>query len=119
LVVSVIITTILTLRWINPPTTVFVLRDAARNTPWLYTDWAAGKNMSQYLHVSDIAAEDQRFFGLSWVGMVALEKVLFGKEKAVRGASTITRQLAKNRQRLIVRSFLVSGGIPTPKAGGS
>ena len=86
----------LPLRWIDPPTTSFVLRDADRNTAWLYASWTDREDISQYVRIAIIAAEDQRFPDHYGLDFVELEKTLLQQGGPKRGASTITQQLIKN-----------------------
>ncbi|MFQ5561882.1 MAG: monofunctional biosynthetic peptidoglycan transglycosylase [Nitrospinota bacterium] len=91
-------------KWIDPPTTSFIIQNAIKAPvknrdckhilyPW--TDW---KTISPHIAVAVIAAEDQRFpdhdgFDLDSIGKAMRERFEKGR---VRGASTISRQLAKN-----------------------
>ena len=95
---------VLAMRWIDPPTTAFMLRDryaAWRNeTPGYsfarqWTDWDA---ISVHAKLAVIAAEDQKFpmhagFDFESIGD-ALEQARNGR--GTRGASTISQQVAKN-----------------------
>jgi monofunctional biosynthetic peptidoglycan transglycosylase len=95
---------VLVLRWLDPPTSSFMLGD--RLHAWLdaesgyrfqhrWTDW---NGISDNAKLAVIASEDQRFadhFGFDFVeiGNALADR---GHGEALRGASTITQQTAKN-----------------------
>ena len=92
------------LRWLNPATSAFMLQHLTGQ--WLgdsgelrlYHRWVPWQQISATLPLAVIAAEDQRFpthhgFDLTEIGN-ALQDWLNGKR--LRGASTLTQQLAKN-----------------------
>lgn len=92
------------LRFVAPPTTAFMLRsrraDPATGLPCheVAYRWAEGDAISPHLALAVVVAEDQRFLehrGIDWeqVGRALRERQRAGR---VRGASTITQQLAKN-----------------------
>ncbi len=96
--------TVLLLRWVDPPTSAFMLRE--RVVAWWGDDdafrfrheWADWKAISQQAKVAVIAAEDQKFpdhwgFDFQSIGD-ALEDRRNGGSS--RGASTLTQQVAKN-----------------------
>ena len=89
------------LRWVPPPTTAFILQhrlanwEAGRPTGYRWVGW---DEMSPELAVAVIAAEDQRFpqhHGLDFeaIGDALKERRNGGR---LRGASTISQQVAKN-----------------------
>lgn len=87
----------LALRWIDPPTSAFIVRErllADYPVEHRWTDWA---DISAHAKTAVIAAEDQRFpthFGFDFHSInQALSERGRGR---VRGASTITQQVAKN-----------------------
>ena len=87
------------MRWINPPYTsfMFVQRISTDFVPYKI-NWVSLDNISPHLQIAAVAAEDQKFpthygFDLKAIQM-ALEKNKTGK--TLRGASTITQQVAKN-----------------------
>lgn len=101
---------VLPLRWIAPPTTAFMLADDSGRTPllWEWVDWAA---VGTAIPLAVVAAEDQRFadhFGLD-PGSIrkSLDEARDGER--LRGASTITQQLAKNLYLSPARSFVRKG----------
>ena len=89
---------ILPLRWIDPPTTAFMFRDALQRDEPVRHRWVAWDGITPELAVAVIASEDQKFFqhsGFDWDSIrSALEERQAGGR--LRGASTISQQLAKN-----------------------
>lgn len=85
------------LRWINPTTSSFMLRDDSGRQPVLY-QWASWNEIGIAPALAVVAAEDQRFaehFGMDFHSMRdAMRSNAEGRP--VKGASTITQQLAKN-----------------------
>jgi monofunctional biosynthetic peptidoglycan transglycosylase len=98
------------LRWVEPPTTAFMLGDASGRDPVLYewTDWPL---LGSGAALAVVAAEDQKFadhFGFDLQSIQ--ESVLQYREgAALRGASTITQQVAKNLYLWPGRNFLRKG----------
>lgn len=96
------VTLVFALRWVDPPTSAFMLRErilAARNDghPPIRHRWV-GSRIAPVMKVAVIAAEDQRFlehrgFDLESIQAAFDERARGGR---VRGASTISQQLAKN-----------------------
>ncbi len=93
---------VITLRWINPSFSSFTLsedwKSLDRERYSLREYWVSYDELPGHLKWAVIASEDQRFlehFGLDWS---AIEKALDERRKGerLRGASTITQQVAKN-----------------------
>ncbi len=92
------------LRWIDPPFSSFMLRQALvawridRKAPAYYHTWVPWREIPPALPLAVIAGEDQRFpyhHGFDPVEIrVALAK--WRRTGELRGASTITQQTAKN-----------------------
>lgn len=91
-------------KWINPPITYLMLKrktvaliEGKEITKIKYT-WVDIEQMSDYLPLAMICAEDQRFFehnGFDWEGIKkAYENNKKGKK--LKGGSTISQQTAKN-----------------------
>lgn len=108
IVLGVTVVVTLPLRWLNPPTTSFVLRDDARESLWL-EHWVPADHISPHMYISVVAAEDQRFPDHYGLDMVELKKVLFADGGPGRGASTITQQLIKNLYLWPDRSLIRKG----------
>ncbi|HEY5568463.1 MAG TPA: monofunctional biosynthetic peptidoglycan transglycosylase [Gammaproteobacteria bacterium] len=85
------------LRWIDPPTTAFMLLDTGGRQPLRYR-WVDAGQMSPSLAYAVIAAEDQKFtehFGFDFASIrESIDSSSDGRR--LRGASTITQQVAKN-----------------------
>jgi monofunctional biosynthetic peptidoglycan transglycosylase len=95
------------LRWIDPPTTAFILQDDFRSELML-REWSAWKVISAAAPIAVVAAEDQKFahhFGFDFRSIRrSIESHADGT--SLRGASTITQQVAKNLYLWPGRSFL-------------
>jgi monofunctional biosynthetic peptidoglycan transglycosylase len=105
------------LRWVPPPTTAFMLQKSVQaclsglkdyKTRYRWTGW---RNISPYAAQAVIAAEDQKFpihWGFDPESIAeALEERLKGER--IRGASTITQQVAKNLFLWPGKSFVRKG----------
>lgn len=90
---------VLPLRWLDPPTTAFMLRERIR-TPdvRLRHQWVDASAISAHAKVAVIAAEDQRFAEHTGFDFASINDALKDIERGrrVRGASTISQQVAKN-----------------------
>lgn len=104
-------------RWIDPPTSSFIIQNAIEasandsNCKHILYPWTGWTTISPHIAVAVIAAEDQRFpdhsgFDLNSIGRAMLERFEKGR---VRGASTISQQLAKNLFLWPGRSWLRKG----------
>ena len=97
--VAISILTVLALRWVDPPTSAFIVREQlSQDKPLKKRSWRNWGEISNHLKVAVIAAEDQTFpehhgFDLKSINE-ALEEAERGRR--VRGASTISQQVAKN-----------------------
>jgi monofunctional biosynthetic peptidoglycan transglycosylase len=101
---------VVALRWIDPPTTAFMLLDTSGREP-LRHRWVAAGQLSPSLAYAVIAAEDQKFpehFGFDFASI--RESIdSSGADRPLRGASTITQQVAKNLFLWPERSFVRKG----------
>jgi monofunctional glycosyltransferase len=100
-VISVV--TVLVLRWVDPPTSAFMIAD--RIDAWTsgttyplrhrWTDW---DRIAGSMKVAVIASEDQTFPAHRGFDFKSIDKALEERERGrrVRGASTISQQVAKN-----------------------
>jgi monofunctional biosynthetic peptidoglycan transglycosylase len=95
---------VLALRWLDPPTSAFMIRERmiapgagarAYAIRYRWVDWA---NTSPHLKVAVIAAEDQNFPAHYGFDLKSINEALADRERGrrVRGASTISQQVAKN-----------------------
>ncbi len=107
----------LILRWLPAPTSAFMLArhvddliEKRSFTPIRY-QWVSADNISIHAFEAIIAAEDQRFFkhyGFDFDAIgLALQKYLRGG--SLRGASTLTQQVAKNLFLSPDKNFLRKG----------
>jgi monofunctional glycosyltransferase len=94
---------VLALRWLPPPTTAFVIArqvdgwtDAAENVS-IRRQWVPHGRIAPDMYLAVVAAEDQRFPEHHGFDFKAIEQALDDREEGrVRGASTISQQVAKN-----------------------
>jgi monofunctional biosynthetic peptidoglycan transglycosylase len=89
---------IVLLKWINPPVTMtqFVSWVSGHG---LKRDYVSRKNISPYAKLAVIAAEDQSFpdhHGFDWKSIKKARAYNLKKPGRIRGASTISQQVAKN-----------------------
>ena len=101
---AVTVAVVVALRWIDPPTTAFMLRDRAgallaRDASYSFRhEWRDLEQISRYAPLAVVAAEDQRFPFHNGFDFKQIDKALADRERGrrVRGASTISQQVAKN-----------------------
>ncbi len=117
LVAVVIITSITVigaLRWIPPPTSAFMLRSqyfsSHRGAEMDYR-WTAWETISPHMALAVIASEDQKFLRHWGFDIQQIKSALQESKQRtqVRGASTITQQVAKNLFLWPGRSYLRKG----------
>lgn len=101
---------VLPLRWINPPTTAFLLQDDGAEGR-LLAGWAAWNEIGGALPIAVVAAEDQRFADHFGFDLSSIRESIddYSDGDSLRGASTISQQLAKNLYLWPGRSFLRKG----------
>ncbi len=105
------------LRWVDPPTSAFML--ARQIDAWragedgfvLRHAWVDAGAMSPAVGIALVAAEDQRFPSHRGFDVDAIQAALAGNARGgrVRGASTISQQVAKNLFLWSGRSWLRKG----------
>ena len=108
--VAASITLVLPLRWLDPFTTMFMLRDDSGIEPILH-EWVSWENMGTTAPLAVIGAEDQRFADHYGLDLKAIRRALDEQDERgyLRGASTITQQTVKNLYLWSGRSFLRKG----------
>ena len=115
LVVSIV--SVLVLRWLNPPISAFMAE--SRIEAWLGHDssyvfrhqWVDLTQISPNLALAVVASEDQKFPEHRGFDVEAIEKAyeLNQHSHRIRGASTISQQVAKNLFLWSGRSYLRKG----------
>ena len=112
---------VLLLKWIDPPTTSFILQGQVkalfasaadrRPEPPLRYQWVSYRQISPYMPLAAVASEDQKFPFHKGFDLAAIEKAVKQNRegKRVRGASTISQQVAKNLFLWPGRSYLRKG----------
>jgi len=108
---------VLLLKWLNPPTTsIMIQRKVEALISWndrqmIAYEWFSYDDISKQMAIAVIAAEDQNFpfhFGFDFEQIEkAIEQSNRGRK--LRGASTITQQVAKNLFLWEGRSFIRKG----------
>jgi len=90
------------LRWLAPPTTSFMLQYAQQQTaaqvsPLRY-HWTEWDNIAPSMRLAAVAAEDQKFPHHHGFDLDSIEDALqdYLRGNSLRGASTISQQVAKN-----------------------
>lgn len=88
---------VLALRWLDPPFTAMMLEQPGRLGD-LEHAWVDRTRISAAAARAVIASEDQRFFDHHGLDFVSIERALDDYQSGddLRGASTITQQVAKN-----------------------
>jgi monofunctional glycosyltransferase len=95
---------VLALRWLAPPITAFMINGYA--SAWLARDlrwradyrWTPYERISRHVKLAVIASEDQKFAFHPGFDFEAIDEAIKERErgKRLRGASTISQQVAKN-----------------------
>ena len=113
---AVSIVLVLVFRWVPPPGTALMLERKVQS--WvsgepidLQREWVSWNHISDDLKVAVIAGEDQKFASHWGFDIPAIQAALAFNERGgnVRGASTLTQQVAKNLFLWPGRSWLRKG----------
>ena len=96
--IMIIISIALTLpwRWIAPPTTAYIIQDRFQHNEPIQRRWVSLDEISPNLRIAVVAAEDQKFPNHHGFDFQSLSRSLREDRRNLRGASTISQQLAKN-----------------------
>ena len=89
---------IILLKWVNPPITITQLVSVIKGDG-LKRDYVSRRKISLYARLAVIAAEDQLFpdhNGFDWKSIKKAMAYNKKKPNRIRGASTISQQVAKN-----------------------
>jgi monofunctional biosynthetic peptidoglycan transglycosylase len=110
LIVLLSLLIVVPIRWVDPTTTAFMLRDSSNVRP-LQHEWVDWADIGDALPIAVVAAEDQKFAGHMGfdVESIRISVDEHAEGKSLRGASTITQQVAKNLYLWSGRSFLRKG----------
>lgn len=103
---------ILVFAWVDPPGSLLMVRDRLVNGGHIDSRWIPLDAVSPNLIRAVIASEDSAFCGHRGVDFAELQQALEAAERRggdVRGASTITMQVAKNLLLWPSRSYLRKG----------
>jgi monofunctional biosynthetic peptidoglycan transglycosylase len=108
---------VLSLRWIDPPTSAFMLETSLQATSGgdrtYRTDyeWVSLEHISPHAAIAVIASEDQQFPFHAGFDLNSIRESVRASErgKRLRGASTISQQVAKNLFLWNGRSFVRKG----------
>jgi len=108
-VIALILLVMLLFRFVNPPTSAFMLGYRLDNSGQpLAHDWVPMTDISPWMPLAVVASEDQRFPYHAGVDFDAIRQALseYQAGEGLRGASTITQQTAKNLFLWNGRSFV-------------
>lgn len=88
---------VLAYRWINPPFTALMVRDWAAGKT-VQREWTAIEDMSPRIAYAVMAAEDQNFCAHHGFDFKAISRAIDSNRngRKLRGASTLSQQVAKN-----------------------
>lgn len=101
---------VLALRWVDPPITAFMLLDAQARADLDY-EWADWSSISSSVPLAVIASEDQKFPSHFGFDLESIRDAVDDSQNGgrLRGASTISQQVAKNLFLWNGRSFVRKG----------
>lgn len=108
---------VLLLRWIPPPTTAFMLQRQVsawwntENNFTLHHSWSDWDDISPHIKMAAITSEDQSFAEHWGLDFTSIKKAVseYEQGQGLRGASTITQQVAKNLFLWPKQSFIRKG----------
>ena len=86
---------ILPWRWIDPPTSSFISRARAEGLE-IRQEWVEWEDLSPYLPIAVVAAEDQNFPQHHGFDFKSIQAALTDGGERQRGASTLSQQVVKN-----------------------
>ena len=115
--IIVTVVSVLCLRWIPPPTSAVMIQKhvlrffQAGNQPAIRYQWVPWELISPKIAVAVVAAEDQKFPEHYGFDFESISEALENRKRRprLRGASTITQQVAKNLFLWSGRSYLRKG----------
>ena len=103
--VALSVVVVLTLRWVDPPTSAYMLEarlnavsegDRTYRTDY---EWVSLERISPHAAIAVVASEDQQFPFHAGFDLNSIRESVRASEKGkkLRGASTISQQVAKNQ----------------------
>lgn len=104
LIISVIL--VLPWRWYAPPITAFMLYEKLTHDIDIQYEWVPIDKISPNLAIAAIASEDQKFPNHIGFDFESIQSAISEDRSRIRGASTISQQLAKNLYLWPSRSYL-------------
>jgi len=112
--VALTVVLVLPLRWLPPLTTSFMVQNwfgQQSLSAEVHYDWVARDRISRRAALAVLAAEDQKFFSHPGFDLESIRKVWKrnGEGRQLRGASTISQQVAKNLWLWPARSWFRKG----------
>lgn len=116
-VVAASVLAVAAFRWLPVPFTSFMVQDritalASREAGYRYAhDWVPGRRMPPHAALAVVAAEDQNFMSHAGFDFEAIDQALEERRRGrpLRGASTLSQQVAKNLFLWSGRSWLRKG----------
>ena len=95
---------VVSLRWLDPPTSSFMIQHQVaawldgRPSPYIRYEWVDWESIAPPVSLAVVAGEDQRFPTHRGFDLVEIEKAWrrFREGGRLRGASTVSQQVAKN-----------------------
>jgi monofunctional biosynthetic peptidoglycan transglycosylase len=99
------------MRWVDPPTSAFMLRHQWLSDAELHHRWVDWERISPWMRLAVVASEDQRFPMHNGFDVQAIAEALedHAEGEPLRGASTLSQQVAKNLFLTPSRSFVRKG----------
>ncbi|MGR8999777.1 MAG: monofunctional biosynthetic peptidoglycan transglycosylase, partial [Gammaproteobacteria bacterium] len=116
--VATSVAAVVLLRWVPPPTTAFMLyrhyEDLVDNLSFkpIQYKWVSRKKISSNALAAVIASEDQQFYhhyGFDFKSIRSSINAYINGERRLRGASTISQQVAKNLFLTPSKNFIRKG----------
>ena len=101
---------VLPLRWVSPATSSFMLQDNSGRIPVAY-EWVAWEDIGSAAALAVVASEDQKFASHFGFDLKSIRESVedYSDGAPLRGASSISQQVAKNMYLWSGKSFLRKG----------
>ncbi len=98
---------VISLRWLNPPTTAVIFSERTNLKDSFKIDWTPIESLGDNIALAVVASEDSNF--CDHYGFDISEILKVTREGSMRGASTISQQVAKNLFLWRKRSWIRKG----------